>query len=365
MLEESHDQQSPHKDATTTISHPPSQDITIAAFPWDFDEKKKNKLLQRFRTQLSSGPATVAAVVLTTPLENIKVRMQTHHFKNAYQCTKYTWKTEGIRGFFAGAIPPIFSVTLVRVTGFSVYQKAKYKIDGAMKAAGYEGVLDYVNRPGSVPTFISTSAFFAAGCVSGAAISVLACPFELAKNVTQSSVVMGSKPLNAVGSSMMDVPARSAPRIGTFKAVSMVLSRYGFKGLYAGFPLHLARDTIGSGIYFAVYENVKQSVRTSQKSEDPAPLTAAAVAGACCGMVSWIATYPLDTMKTRAQSVLITPNTENLRKAVATTFTSKLRGLEVSLMRTALQNALIMTAFEWVKKAINGLPISDDKPGRI
>ena len=65
MLEESHDQQPPPKDATTTISHPPSQDITMAAFPWDFDEKKKNKLLQRFRTQLSSGPATVAAVVLT------------------------------------------------------------------------------------------------------------------------------------------------------------------------------------------------------------------------------------------------------------------------------------------------------------
>lgn len=70
-------------------------------------------------------------------------------------------------------------------------------------------------------------------------------------------------------------------------------------------------------------------------------------------------------MKTRAQSVLVSENISK-RPLTATTFTSKLRGLEVSLMRTVLQNMLIMTAFEYVKKAINGLPVlpDDDNGGK-
>lgn len=158
----------------------------------------------------------------------------------------------------------------------------------------------------------------------------------------------------------MDQPTRSSPRIGSAQAASMIYKRFGLVGFYTGYRLHAARDTIGSGIFFMVYENIKQTVRTIQGSNDPSPYGAAALGGVCCGVLSWIVTYPLDTMKTRAQSVLLGSSG---KAAVATTFTSKLRGLEVSIARTALQNCLIMVAFEWAKKKINGLDVGEADSG--
>ena len=75
-----------------------------------------------------------------------------------------------------GALAPVFSVTLVRTTSFSLYQKFKYKYSAAIgKATGGDEPLVIVNRPGSTPTIATVTCFGAAGATAGAFITMLAC----------------------------------------------------------------------------------------------------------------------------------------------------------------------------------------------
>lgn len=74
-----------------------------------------------------------------------------------------------------GALPPMVSVTFVRVTNFSVYQKAKYAISDAFERTTGEAPLVLYNTPGSLPTFSTVTCFTIAGMVAGLAATPLAC----------------------------------------------------------------------------------------------------------------------------------------------------------------------------------------------
>jgi solute carrier family 25 (mitochondrial carnitine/acylcarnitine transporter), member 20/29 len=76
-------------------------------------------------------------------------------------------------------------------------------------------------------------------------------------------------------------------RVSSYNAVRQVVSERGVLGLYTGFRLHLARDIIGSGIYFGVYEAVKQSMNSLYGATDVNAPGAVAFAGAVCGVVAW------------------------------------------------------------------------------
>lgn len=102
---------------------------------------------------------------------------------------------------------------------------------------------------------------------------------------------MANKALTTSGASIADLSStKMPPRIGTVEAIKKIFRLHGVRGLYAGFPLHLARDTIGSGIYFGVYETTKQVLAKYQGATQPKEAFGpVAVAGALCGVVSWIA----------------------------------------------------------------------------
>lgn len=84
-----------------------------------------------------------------------------------------------------------------------------------------------------------------------------------------------------------DPALRRKPRLGTFEAIGQIVRRHGFRGLYTGFRLHMIRDTIGSGLYFSVYETVKQ-MAAKELGPDRGPL-GPMIAGAICSTVPWFA----------------------------------------------------------------------------
>lgn len=78
-----------------------------------------------------------------------------------------------------GIFAPIFSIALVRVTSFGIYQKAKYSYSDAIgRATGKDEPLVVVNRPGSVPTLATMACFGAAGGTAGALVAFVACKLE-------------------------------------------------------------------------------------------------------------------------------------------------------------------------------------------
>ncbi|KAI9376532.1 mitochondrial carrier domain-containing protein [Aspergillus egyptiacus] len=321
---------------------------------WIMDESTRNKLLKRYKTQVASGTSTICATLAVTPLENIKTRMQTHNFKSVFQCIKYLWRTEGPRGYVAGALPPLASVTAVRVMNFTTYNIAKHHISDWVERVTGQSPLEIYNRPGSVPTVMTTLTFITAGCIAGVISSPLACPFELAKNVVQTSVLVHNR-AQASPDAVRDSSLRHKPRVGTIQAIRKIVQRYGFRGLYTGFKLHVMRDTLGSGLYFAVYETVKQ-VAARELGPDKSPFGAPMIAGAICSTVPWFCTYPLDTRKTRAQSVLLGKSKEVGEASAAVARSSMYKGLSIILVRTGVNNMILLSMFEYIKMCINALP---------
>ena len=77
-------------------------------------------------------------------------------------------------------------------------------------------------------------------------------------------------------------------RINTFQAIALIVRRHGLLGLYTGFHLHMLRETIGSGLYFGVYESTKQIMTTYSGAEQANSRGAVLVAGGLCGVGAWL-----------------------------------------------------------------------------
>lgn len=149
----------------------------------------------------------------------------------------------------------MFSVTLVRTTSFSIYQKFKYKYSAAIgQVTGGDEPLITVNRPGSTPTIATMACFGAAGATTGALVTFLSCtihlltdsrdfrlilrvgPFELTKLSAQISTLMAKN-----NHSSMDDPAirASYAQKGTFRTMQNIIALRGLTGMYSGFRFHL------------------------------------------------------------------------------------------------------------------------------
>jgi hypothetical protein len=105
---------------------------------------------------------------------------------------------------------------------------------------------------------------------------------------------MANKPLSGSGADVATAMAKKHSRIGTTDAIKQILRLHGVRGLYTGFPLHLARDSIGTGLYFGIYESTKQAMVAYQGANNPVAAGPVAIAGGLCGVVSWIcvSTWP-------------------------------------------------------------------------
>lgn len=74
-----------------------------------------------------------------------------------------------------GALPPLASITIVRVINFTVYQRAKHAFSDAVeRVTGVSPLVSY-NTPGSMPTLSTVSCFMFSGMIAGLAATPLAC----------------------------------------------------------------------------------------------------------------------------------------------------------------------------------------------
>lgn len=114
-------------------------------------------------------------------------------------------------------------------------------------------------------------------------------PFEVAKNAAQTSVLMSGSATDSSGRRKSGViAAKNIGKLNSVGAVKQIVRNRGLGALFSGFKLHLARDTIGTGMYFSVYEATKQSIRSYQGADKANTQTAIAAAGFICGAGSWL-----------------------------------------------------------------------------
>jgi hypothetical protein len=246
---------------------------------------------------------------------------------------------------------PMASITLVRTVSFSIYQRAKKTYSAWIKRNLGFDVAAHMNKPGSLPNIYSVACFGAAGATAGSVITFLACPFELTKLSAQVSVLLAER----TSCKRSLAVATSYQNKGTFKTMANIIKHRGTFGLYTGLRFHLLRDTLGTGIYFMVYESGKQ-LGTAFGGDNPNSNKLSVVAsGGLCGLVSWAMIYPIDSAKSIYQrNALLRSKGEAVEAPPKIEFFKRhmYRGLGVSMSRSCVVNAIFFSSFEFIKKRI-------------
>lgn len=195
---------------------------------------------------------------------------------------------------------------------------------------------------------------FLAGCVGGLATWAVSTPTELIKCRAQ---------VQTTTTTTTTTPTQSSLSIAR-----QVVRAEGLRGLYSGGAVTALRDSVGYGFYFWSYELSRRWMgqRTGSSNETADVL----LCGGLAGIVTWASIFPLDVVKTRVQTQVLTPESAPLlggiegvevkaRNRVGAWQVAKeayreggarvfFRGLGVCSVRAFIVNAVQWAAYEWI-----------------
>ncbi|RLN02628.1 hypothetical protein BBO99_00007505 [Phytophthora kernoviae] len=245
--------------------------------------------------------------------------------------------------------------------------RAKKELAALLRADGYENVADAVGAAhnasimfglmGQYRYFYSKHLFdnpdyslIAAGVSTGMTEGVLYTPFETIK-VRMQTLYGGTR-----------------TRVSNWHVVKDVYSRNGLRGLYRGIAPTAGREMVGNAVYFMAYETTKEMLlkkfvhdvpNLSSESASLRTYQSIAFSGGCAGFSYWLATFPIDTVK----SVLQADRLDKPRFSGVVDCCRKLyteggvnrfyRGITPSLVRAFPANAVTFVAFEKTMSSLN------------
>eukprot|EP00939_MAST-03C_sp_MAST-3C-sp1_P004323 g4323.t1 len=252
------------------------------------------------------------------PLDTIKVRLMKDSrgiYRNSVDCLVKTVRSEGFNGIWKGLVPPMISVGCYQAVAFASFSTA---------------LPMFTSKPEENASIWS---LFGAGCLSGLATVIVTTPTDLVKIRLQ-----------------LDTGTSASKRKykGTLDCLRSIYSVEGFRGLYRGALVTSWRDTVSTGLYFAVYHIAKRTLCEYIDSDSVVEL----ISGGLSGMVAWGSVGPLDGIKTRVQAGPKTGTASLSMISVARDIhaeggTRKLfRGAGPMVARAFVANAVIFSVYE-------------------
>lgn len=189
--------------------------------------------------------------------------MQNSHVKiGALQVISKTLQKEGATAFWKGVTPPLLAEGVLNHIWFGTY---------AIMAA-------YFHPDPTTP--LNFYQAFVSGGVAGGLGAIIVAPSDLIK--LQSQVNEGT----------------GKDRMKPLDVVRQIYSKEGLMGFTRGFCPALLRDVPGLGMFFGVYNAMKNLLR---QPDGTVSGFGQIVAGGTSGIGSWIVSYPYDVIKTRMQ----------------------------------------------------------------
>ncbi|GAB4861089.1 S-adenosylmethionine carrier 1, chloroplastic/mitochondrial [Ancistrocladus abbreviatus] len=195
---------------------------------------------------IAGGVAGVVVETVLYPIDTIKTRLQAARAGGSII----------LRGLYSGLGGNLAGVLPASAIFVGVYEPSKQKL---LK---------------SFPEHLSALAHLTAGAIGGAVSSLVRVPTEVVKQRMQTGQFA------------------SAP-----DAVRLIISKEGFRGLYAGYGSFLLRDLPFDAIQFCIYEQLQIGYKLAAKRELNDPENA--IIGAFSGAITGALTTPLDVIKTR------------------------------------------------------------------
>lgn len=197
---------------------------------------------------------------------------------------------------------------------------------------------------------------FVCGSAAGFVQAVIICPTEHIKCRLQ------------VDAAAIDGKSTSSKN-GPVGIARHIYRNHGIRGLFCGFSATCLREVPTFGLYFAVYDGVRQVIverynRAGYNDEADSNINdgsngawvASALAGGISGSLTWALCYPVDVIKTRIQtSPLDTSSHQPSRKMIhvarrlyaSVGIKGMFRGLGVTLVRAFPVNGIIFPMYEY------------------
>ena len=309
----------------------PSAANTVAV-PWHHSGYEAAK-------DIAAGTAGgVATVVVGHPLDTVKVRMQTGEYSSMLACIRSTLSREGMRGFYKGAQSPLVGEGVFNAIQFFAYGQSKHLLLSAKPAPA----------PLASAPELSVSDYFIAGGLTGGASVVVECPIDLVKSQLQTAIF-----------------AKSPPPYRTFsECVRYIYGARGVSGFYQGLTPTILRTVPSTAAYFGCYEWTRGLLlpRGADRSADLRP-EHILIAGGVGGVMYWLSTFPVDSIKSAMQSDAIIPNrrryasmSDAVRQLYADGGIARFyRGVVPCVLRAFPANSACFLVYEYAHSALDAI----------
>ncbi|CAO3696324.1 unnamed protein product [Umbelopsis ramanniana] len=232
-----------------------------------------------------------AGILVGSPLDVLKARLQAPRLDvpgntntpsqplTATQTFRNLVQMEGISSLFKGVLSPIVGLAGLNAILFVSYGNILRFLERGNRYSS-----DPNNFGAPVPTL---SQVFLAGCGAGFACFLLSAPTDLVK--IQAQMHRGSR--------------------STMQVAKDIFRRGGIPGFFQGGMITIIRDAPSYGVYFAVYEGLKRSLKVESGDASGDNAWKLLLAGGFAGTISWGCIYPLDVVKSRMQMQVVQPST--------------------------------------------------------
>lgn len=194
---------------------------------------------------------------------------------------------------------------------------------------------------------LSIAQVSAAGFFSAIPQTVITAPFERVKVLLQ---IQGQKTL---------APGEKPKYAGGTDVVRQLYKEGGLRSVFRGSAATLARDGPGSAAYFATYEYIKRRLTpvdaATGKPVGGLSLGAITCAGAAAGVAMWIPVFPVDTVKSRLQTMEGNPTVGGVVRGLykAGGLKAFFPGFGPALARAVPANAATFLGVELAHQAMN------------
>ncbi|RYP18243.1 hypothetical protein DL765_004042 [Monosporascus sp. GIB2] len=284
--------------------------------------KTTNKKPSPLRSILAGATAGAVEIAITYPADFAKTRTQLN--RNLADGAKLPWPPFG-RQWYAGCTTSIIgnsAKAAIRFVSFEQYKRLLADDEG--KVSGARNVI----------------AGFGAG-------------------VTES--LLAVTPTESIKTTLIDERKRAHPRMrGFLDAIPVIARERGIRGFFQGLVPTAARQSANSAVRFGSYTSLKQLAESYTAPGEKLGAVATFGIGSVAGAITVFSTQPLDTIKTRMQSIEARRVYGNSLRCAALIFRQEgvltfWSGALPRLARLVLSGGIVFTMYEKSMEFMNRL----------
>ncbi|KAF2702658.1 mitochondrial carnitine/acylcarnitine carrier protein [Pleomassaria siparia CBS 279.74] len=217
----------------------------------------------------------VAQVLLGQPFDIVKVRLQTtQQYTGALDAATKIYKNEGPSAFYKGTLTPLIGIGACVSVQFGAFHYARRAFESS-------------NTTKHASPHLSYAQYYASGAFAGIANTVLSSPIEHIR------IRLQTQPHGA--DRLYSGPIDCMRKLSAHEGV--------LKGLYRGTAVTYLREAQAYGVWFTTFEYLMNTdAKRNGIRRDEVSTLKVAFYGGLAGEALWIASYPLDVVKSKMQT---------------------------------------------------------------